>query len=40
MQARRSPFFAAYYLVLLFALYFPLGILFCSLIVALFSHFH
>jgi spermidine/putrescine transport system permease protein len=28
MQDRRSPFFASYYLLILFALYFPLGILF------------
>jgi spermidine/putrescine transport system permease protein len=28
MQVRRSPFFAAYYLALLLALYFPIGILF------------
>ena len=28
MQVRRAPFFSAYYLALLFALYFPIGILF------------
>ena len=28
MQNRRSPFFTSYYLILLFVLYFPLGILF------------
>jgi len=28
MQDRRSPFFASYYLIILFVLYFPLGILF------------